>query len=268
MEGLYTYCVLGEINENIETLLNEGMDPALPVYVIKYEKIGVAVSKVSLAEFGQEALHENIQNNMGWVEDKARRHSYIIEVLSDSYNVIPFSFCTIYKNEQNIFKMLSDHYLELCESLEKNKDKSEWTLRLFYNIEEFNDTVVEEMKRELDSKIISKPPGTAYLLKKKFDTLVKEEADNYLNEKIDSIYQELSEYFTEDITNGNNYTESPDKNTKLLQKWSLLIAKNNTNHFLGKVSEINQLKKNEGIFLDISGPWPPYSFSNLNFNKQ
>ncbi|MEW6623885.1 MAG: GvpL/GvpF family gas vesicle protein [Bacillota bacterium] len=268
MEGLYAYCVLGNIYDNKRILLNEGIDPKFPVYVINYAAFGAAVSKVSLAEFGEDALHENIQNNLKWVENKARSHSFIIEVLSDNHDVIPFRFCTIYNNEHNILKMLQNQYSQFCELLEKINNKSEWTLKVICNIEKFNAKIVQEKSLELDRQLLSKSRGAAYLLKKKFDALIKEEVENCLTSSVNSIYNSVAVKFGEDIVVDNNPVhETADKNIRCLQKWSLLINKNHKDSFLGKIQEINRTISQEGLYIDLTGPWPPYSFTVLN-NKE
>jgi hypothetical protein len=262
--GLYSYCIFGKIRESEELLLGEGIDPAFPVEVIGYKNIGAAVSKVPLSEFGEDALHYNISNNLKWVEDKARRHVLILEQISEQYSVAPLKFCTIFNKRERILKLLAQKYDELSHILERVQGKYEWTVKVFCNEETFIKHVENEKRQILESALEGKPPGITYLLKKKINENVKEASEKELTKRANNIYESLRTYSTDTALEGCLTKGMTGRSERMILNCSLLIPRENVEDFLIKINEANSLENPEGLFVEISGPWPPYSFTLFN----
>ncbi len=266
-QGLYLYCILGKIRKNETFLLSEGIDPAFPVEVICYRDIGAAVSTVWLSEFGEDGLHSNINNNINWVEEKARRHTLILEQISEQYSTAPVKFCTIFNDGKPIMQLLSEKYEELSHVMEAVEGKKEWTVKVFCQKETYYNQVENEKREEMESALQGRSPGAVYLLKKKFNETVKIAFENALSEKINSIYKLLQNYaediVPEDCLNCNDNESS----RKMVLKCSLLISGENVQGFLMKMNETNERFIPDGLFLEITGPWPPFSFTVVNLQN-
>ncbi len=65
--GYYVYGIVGSNgSQPVESLPEQGIDPAYPVYALPYQAIQAIVSTVSLEEFGQEQIEANLED-LKWV---------------------------------------------------------------------------------------------------------------------------------------------------------------------------------------------------------
>lgn len=264
MEGIYAYGVLKiqdkDMSEN-EIIITQGIDPTFPVRIIKHNRLGVAVSQVPLMEFSEEALHEHIQNNLQWIEEKARIHTHIMEVINENSTILPFQFCTIYKNEESILDMLDKNYDYFCILLKKVENKTEWTIKILCNTEILKKNLYDMEREKLKSELDNKPRGMAYLLKKKIEESINQDIDRYLTEHVNNVYNNTLKIIADDIIVENTFDKNVTTPEKTLLKCSLLIKKDRQEDFIKKINEINKLNKSNGIAIKLSGPWPPYSFT-------
>src|SRR5580700_10883097 len=53
------------------------------------------VSDVSLAEFGETALRENL-NDLDWLDEVAREHHYVIDAAARLFPLLPVRLATVY----------------------------------------------------------------------------------------------------------------------------------------------------------------------------
>jgi len=267
VQGIYLYCILGKIRKNETFLLSEGIDPAFPFEVICYRDIGAAVSTVWLSEFGEDGLHNNIRNNIDWVEEKARSHTLILEQISEQYSTAPVKFCTIFNDRKPILQLLAEKYKELSHVMEAVEGKKEWTVKVFCQKETYYKQVENEKKEKLESALQRRSPGAAYLLKKKFNETVKLAFEKALSERVNGIYRLLQNYAEDIVLEVCLNSNDNESSRKMVLKCSLLISGENVQGFLMKMNETNESSNPDGLFLEITGPWPPYSFTVVNLQN-
>jgi hypothetical protein len=270
MKGFYSYCIIKKLvpeeePTDDETIYNEGIDPRFPVTIVKYKDIGTAVSEVILTEY-EENFHESLQNNdLQWIEEKARRHTYLQEIISKDYTTLPLRFYTIYNNKRKIINNMAENYDRCCDLLEKVKFKSEWTLKLFLNRDIFEEKAKHLQEKKLELELLNKPPGVAYLLKKKYHEALQREIQDKLAQKINELHKDILNHFaTELIIEENLSKEITGCDEEMVLKCSILIPNNQAADFVRQTEEINAMQSTSGLLIELSGPWPPYSFTNVD----
>src|SRR5436190_693327 len=82
-----------------------GVDPRYPATVIKHGELAAIASPVSLSEFGEEQLRENL-NDVEWLEEKARAHENVLGQALRRMTLVPMRLCTIYRSTDHVREML------------------------------------------------------------------------------------------------------------------------------------------------------------------
>src|SRR5207237_5682658 len=106
-----------------------GVDPTHPAMLIEHGGLAAIASRVSLSEFGEEQLHENL-NDVRWLEDKARAHEDVLDAALQLATVVPMRLCTIYSSEEQVREMLDRERALLLDALERLEGKAEWGVKL------------------------------------------------------------------------------------------------------------------------------------------
>ena len=126
--GLYLY---GIVRASVRITGDlPGVDRDQRVFLLEGNELAAIVSSVSLEEFGEEQLRENL-NEVAWLEDKARAHESVLEDLIASATVVPTRLCTIFRDEKQVREMMAREGPALVEALDRLEGKSEWGVKVF-----------------------------------------------------------------------------------------------------------------------------------------
>ena len=93
-----------------------------------------AVSRVPAGEFGEEALHESL-NDLAWLERVARAHETVLERAGEERTIVPLRLCTIFAAVANVERMLEADRPTLTAALERLQGRQEWAVKLLVDPE-------------------------------------------------------------------------------------------------------------------------------------
>lgn len=90
----------------------------------------VLVSDVSLAEFGEAALQENL-GNLDWLDEVAREHHYVIDAAARLFPLLPVRLATVYSGDDALRVALAEHNAQLLEALHRVGGRVEWGVKAY-----------------------------------------------------------------------------------------------------------------------------------------
>jgi len=229
-DNYYVYCIASNALYNDSTTITGHQNE--PIFGVHYKNLVAYVSKttVTYMETSLENLqcHENVLSEVMKIDD-----------------VLPMSFSTIYKSEENIILMLEKYYDQFEENLEKVSGKIELGIKVFYKL-----NFEEEDKS--DKEIIKSPKE--YMMKRYERYCSRQKQIDRLLSVIGDFHKVFS-----DIAVDNCFTK-PLKNN-LVFNASYLVVKNRKAEFDKAVEEIKE--KNQAYKILYSGPWPAYHFIKI-----
>lgn len=262
----YLYCLK---DKHLAKFSLKGMDKKR-VYTLGYKNIEAVLTEVNSKEFESQKVKAKLEKDLKWTEEKVRNHQAVIEEAMKGSTVIPLKFLTLYKTKEKIKQILEEKYNEFQELLGKLKDKEEWGLKIYVVDKE---KLAEAIKKEdeelikMGKEIIGKPEGVKYFFEKKIEEKIKEKLDEQLDDYTKDIFDTLSHFSKEKpVVNKILPAELTAKNKELPQKEmifnvSYLIPKEKVDEFQKTVERIHHhIYFPKGLWLECSGPWPPYSF--------
>ena len=229
---------------------------------VAHNGLAVIYDHVSEDEFGQEVISEHLKN-MEWVNEKVMIHQNKLEEIAQTQTVVPLKFGSIFKTEESIKQMLKERNDQFKGLLEKFEGKKEYGIKLFYQQDQLNSWL--DAHSELQStnrQMASVSDGSAFLLKKKKEELQKKLNKELLNETRQNVYQFISS-IAQDILVSKEVDQSlsgrPEKNFLNL---ALLIDADSLRSLKEFVQKEADALSEKGMLMELSGPWPPYSFVN------
>lgn len=228
----YIYCIIDKtIKKNFGLI---GIDDK-KVYSIPFKDVSAIVQDFS-PELKQNFLRKSKEKQLNAIIE----HQYVIDRVMKEFTLIPFNIGTIIGgDEEKVKEFLNKRYQELKAILEKNKNKFQYGIQIFYESKDTKSSKNEELKEGVK----------AYILKQKEK---REKLMTKLNYHRKNFYDQISKLVDE---------IKIEKSTKDLSKNEIInlscLVK------LNKVKELKQeLRKiNKPPFsVKFNGPWPPYSF--------
>ncbi len=235
--------------------------PPIPLRCIPFDEFGALVQDVPLQEFGEDALREHMKNPQ-WLESQVWHHARVLESAMQLGTVLPMKFLTIFKTEERLRESLLDMCFSLHELLAKLAAREEWGMKVFCDL-----TVIEKAVETQNSgiqllkvQIAGKPSGTAYLMRKQYEELVRQESSLRLTVHLESISSRLSS-----VAEETKLIPPPQDSSSrpMVLNASLLVQKLSFGNLLNEVEVLRQEYRARGFQFELVGPFPPYSFSAL-----
>jgi Gas vesicle synthesis protein GvpL/GvpF len=88
------------------------------------------VSDVSLAEYGESALRENLEN-LHWLDEAAREHHYVIDATARLFPLLPVRLATVYSGDAAVCAALTSRCGQLRDALRRVGGRVEWGVKAY-----------------------------------------------------------------------------------------------------------------------------------------
>jgi Gas vesicle synthesis protein GvpL/GvpF len=255
--GCYVYGVLGG---ECDVELMVGIDDSHDVGVIRNDGLGAVTSRVSLSEFGEDTLHEHL-NDLAWLEETARRHEYIVDRVREQTTLVPMRLCTIYRNERSVREMLAREQEFLADALRRLEGRTEWGVKLFVSPAGLKGGK-EPTSSDMTERLAEAGPGETYMLRKRLENLRQSESESMLEECCELVHGDLSSLSVEAKLNPVQPAELAGRDGEMVLNGVYLVEENTSDYFTAEVSRLADEYHPRGLELELTGPWPPYNFVN------
>lgn len=256
-EVLYAFGIIKANQEDIVDLL--GMEDR-PCRIVENGNLGMLVCPVPRKEYDEGSLHRYMED-MAWVESHARRHEEILLKTMEGRSVIPLPFCTIFTDEENIKRQLTQNAEVLQEDLQRLENHNEMHVKLIVN----RKRLLEKLQEDLPYS--GGESGGGYFQKRQWEKKIEEEMERAMNDYGESLYQDLNNIATEVILLDKAGVVVPE-GQHVVFAVQYLISKECHEEWDKKLGEFDEAGDPLGFILDVSGPWPPYHFSRLTNEEE
>jgi hypothetical protein len=245
-EGRYVYCVIRSDESLSFGPLGLGPEPS-EVHTVHHRDIAAVVSKTPIVV--QDPTRENVL-----------RHQQVNETVMQKHTVIPMSFGTVFKTNDDIIELLRSAYDAFSDVLNKMQGKFEFGLKVLWD----RDHIVREIEeddediRRLKSEISSQK-GSTYFARMQYGRL------------IDSALQSRSERYVAEIFDAlRNVSVASRSNKpigdKMIMNAAFLVSREMEEAFDARVKQIGQ--QYDKLTFKYTGPWPPYNFVNIRLKLE
>jgi hypothetical protein len=234
--GLYTYAVVD--SASVADLARDGLR------LIPGGRIAAVVEDVEVEEFEGDRLERNLADRE-WLERMVRHHESIIEGLLDGRAVVPMRFGSIFSTEDGLRRMLEESSADFAAMLDRVRGRHEWGVRV--NADR------DAMVRQLAPVARDASTGGDYLRRRRAEM----QADGEVGIEAARIARELHEQLTRHAELAV-VLQPRQPAPETLVTTAYLVPFDDQDVFLACVKELDN--EYDGISLDVTGPWPPYSF--------
>ena len=174
--------------------------------------------------------------------------------------VVPLRFCTIYKNQEGLFKAIIPHKEKILNFLDYTADKTEWSVKVFCDKEIFIEYSDKNKEPSATAGQASLLPGEAYLLAKKMRKIKEENFKQGLQMYLKDIDFTISQF-----ADSYRFLQCTDKSIHgrpldMVMNTAFLIEQQTFTMFKDTLDMLAEKYRNEGLSFEFSGPWPPYNF--------
>src|SRR5918993_1077446 len=245
-EGKYVYCIIKSERPLAFGALGIGSEPA-QVQTVIYRDLAAVVSSTSLVV--QDPTRDNVL-----------AHQRVNETVMQQHTVIPMSFGTVFKTDDDIIELLKSAYDAFNDVLTKMEDKFEFGLKVLWD----RDQIIREIEEE-DEDIrrlkgeISSQKGSTYFARMQYGRL------------IDAALQARSERYVAEIFEGLRDVAVAARSNKpigdrMIMNAAFLVSRPEEPAFDARVKALGA--RYDKLTFKYTGPWPPYNFVNIRLKLE
>ncbi len=247
-EGKYVYCIIKSAKER--EFGNIGMGEGSPrVYTVHHGELAAVVSDTPLRIY--DPTRENVLT-----------HEFVNETVMREYTVIPMSFGTLFRTEDDIIELLKSTYQAFDDVLEKMKDKIEFGLKVLWNREQVITSIEEENEeiRRLKDEITRNVQSSTYFARMQLGRLIEAALEDVGNRYVRDIHEALKPAAVASRAN-------KPIGDRMIMNAAFLVEREKETAFDDRVKDLS-LKYEEHLTFKYTGPWPPYNFVNIKLKLE
>jgi len=234
-----------------------GVDPQHAAFLLEDKDLAAIVSPVSLDEFGEERLHDNL-NDVHWLEDKARAHESTLDAALQRTTVVPMRLCTIYSSQEQVRSMLADERAVFADALKRLAGKAEWGAKVIAMPRVLERAAAQRAGTGADQGDASS--GAAYMARKKQEAMARDREDQIAEEWALAIHERLAGVASEALLNPIQRPEVSGHDGEMILNGVYLVDDAEAQDFRAQVEVLQSEYEAPGVLVELTGPWPPYNF--------
>jgi len=219
------------------------------VYTVNYQDIAAVVSNTSVYIF--DPTREN-----------ALAHEHVIETVMKNHTIIPMSFGTVFRTDDDIREVLKSIYASLKDVLHQMSGKLEFGLKVNWD----RDQIIEDIKhddeevRQFHQEIIRKHLQSTYLARMQLGRMI----DKALAERSIGYVRDIYEALRGVCVASRDNQPIGDK---MIMNAAFLVEREREAEFDTAVNKIAR-KYGQRLKFKYTGPWPPYNFVNIRLKLE
>lgn len=268
--GLYAYGLVGEMPETLAIAGIAGIDKKHTIYAVEQKGMRVLVSKIDVDAFQSQVKQAFAEfSGVGGAAQHEtaallQAHEDVVDAFMQQATVVPFKFGTLLKDEAAASRILLDDEERFKQLLARFAGRAEWGLKLYADSEEFIHYIasIEPGIAELQEQRAKLTPGAAYLLGKKLEQEMKDAVAARLASITEAIFQQVGQGASEAKLSQTLPQKLTGKQKEMLLNAAYLVEKTRAARLRQQSKRLQEQYASMGLELEVSGPWPPYSFTS------
>ena len=195
-------------------------------------------------------IDEDDLSETGRLATLARGHDAVVRAAAGSGPVLPLRFGTVVPDEAAARRLLADHADSARAQLRRIGDNHEWGVKLVRRLDE----PVRVGPRPVDRAGVT---GTEYLTRRRQALREREDDERSATGAAELLEEALRPHVRESLRRGGSPGSS------LLLDLAFLVPPEDEAAFLAAAAALREKLDPDGLEVEVSGPWPPYSFATL-----
>lgn len=284
--GAWLYAVTrGRRDERERTLLTQGLPAGVagePVRLIDGGGLTAVVGTVDLREFGAQALRRKLED-LEWLGAAARAHDRVITALARNTATVPVGLATVFSGDESVRAMLDAQREKLDAALSRLEGRTEWGVKAYAvpvaqtaptaapaaastPADEAGATGTSAADGTADDAGArdtagGEGAGAAFLRRRRAQLARQRSTAQSRAERAERIHARLSELSVSSRRYAPQNPALTGRREQMLLNGAYLVDDERLDGFRSAVAALDAEARAEGVHVELTGPWPSYSFT-------
>lgn len=258
-KGIYLYCFAH--SALLPPVQGTGIDGTETLFSTGFKDLVAVASPVLLDEFCGNSAESRMQD-LSWVGPRACRHEDVVERVMLHSPCLPVRFGTIFRTVKGIGDRMKRHYVPIMKFMGRVSGKEEWAVKgILDGTQARRDLFAENLARE-KKRLDGLSAGMRYLEEKRIANKVEAELKVRIEKERASLAKALEGFAAEFSERKVFPLDASGEETPVpVWNFAFLVPRAACRDFRAQIDRWNARPDRTGLNCELSGPWPPYSFS-------
>lgn len=250
--GVWVYAIAETVGPvGLGEVSGVGGGPARPV-----EEAGLMaiVEDVGLDICGESALRRNLED-LAWLEAAARAHHRVIDAVGQLTPVVPMRLATVYSDDAGVRTVLAERGADFRQALRRIGTRREWGVKAY----EVPPSETGGARGGAAARPAADGAGTAYLQRRRSQLSAHQDARRAALQCAQQVHHELSRLAAGNRMHAPQAPQLTGTRERMILNAAYLVDDGRDHDFAAAVSALAE--QHPGVRLELTGPWPPYSFA-------
>jgi len=258
-QGVYLYCfarctVAGRIEAT-------GVYDHTEVTSLTVGEVAAVFSRVSMGDFIGPSGDANLRD-ASWIVPRARQHEQVVEEVMHLSPVLPARFGTVLSSTSILERLAAKNAETIRQFLERMVNLEEWSVKAFLDVPKAEGWLLRSPAALDETAAGQGPvsPGVRYIQGKRLRAHVLRRLEESSRQTAEEVGRALAAHAVDVCPLRPQSKGASGRDGKMILNCALLLLKDRVAELREGASEIEARYADRGLSLNISGPWPPYSF--------
>jgi Gas vesicle synthesis protein GvpL/GvpF len=196
-------------------------------------------------------LDDEAAQDIDHIGQLARAHDRALRALAKRTTVVPARLGSLYPSRQAVAAMLDSHHMELSAALDELRGRSEWGLKVY--------SVPTGAASEPGDDAVQS--GTAYLRRKQAERRQRSADQDAAVRAVAELHHVVAGEAHAAVTRPPQHPDVSGVRAPMLLNAAYLVDVTHQEAFTTVVRDRADLHREAGLRVQLTGPWPPYSFA-------
>lgn len=226
-----------------------------PVRAISAAGLAAVASDVPSGEFSESALRANLED-LGWLEATATAHHRVIDRLAQVHPLVPLRLATVYSADGGVCDMLDERAPDIRTVLQRTTSCQEWGIKVYAA------GPPAAVASPAGSRSSAVPvSGAEYLRRRKEELAARTDSQRAAHVSAEQIYTALAHHAVASRLHPPQSPKLSGATAAMLLNAAFLVRHASNDEFATAVR--HTAGQYPGVQIQLTGPWPPYSFAAL-----
>jgi hypothetical protein len=216
--------------------------------------VAAVFSRLCSASYGDAAWHAHAEDAT-WLTEVATGHHAVLGRIIEDTDVLPLRLPAMYRDEAHLHAMLLTESRLFEAALAAVHDHVEWGVKIFFT----------------GAPASAPPPrptsGREFLMQRSNAAAERENARVRRRVRVQDAYAALADVARHSTTSAPQDPAISGRPEPMLLNSAHLVCRRHRDLFFTAVSEVTERLASAGLVVEVSGPWPPYSFVDLGADR-
>ncbi|WP_042364565.1 GvpL/GvpF family gas vesicle protein [Streptacidiphilus neutrinimicus] len=219
-----------------------------PLRLLDVPGLAAVAGSVPRADFDEEALNAHIQDP-AWLERAVRDHHRVVCVLGRTHRVLPMRFATLCQDDARAVELLTERHDRLLAAVDHVSGRTELGVKAWS----------APRGAEASGPADGQSPGAAYLSRLRARRDERDRATQAAMEQASRVHARLAGVAADWVQHPPQPGEATGRDEPMLLNCAYLVDDDRLPGFRSAVDAM--AAETAELTLELTGPWPPYSFA-------